>query len=231
MPPLHRHQLVHLTAQGWHQVQAQATDAEARTCIAHWAARRLPLVVTRQLRCDGAAKPDELAVGLAAPIAWQRRRIGLTVARADVAWFDEFPRIESLLPELRGRGREEVRRLCVALSSLNARARVYGSHGWQLLSGLSYVHPRSDIDVWIAVADAGHADAVVVVLDAFGHERAPRLDGELLFPDGRAVSWREWRAWRAGRCSAILTKTLTGAALTQAPAAEAIGTGKETVPW
>jgi len=233
MPPLHRHQLVHLTAHGWlqAQAQAQATDAEARTCIAHWAARRLPLVVTRQARCDGPARVDQLAVGLAAPIAWQRRRIALTVARSGVAWFDEFPGLESLLPQCRGRSREGLRRLCLALSALKARARVYGSHGWQLVSGLSCVHTRSDIDLWIAVADAIHADAVVAVLQSFGHERLPRLDGELLFPDGRAVAWREWAAWRAGRCRTILTKTLTGTALMEARGMDVVDAGAAAVPW
>ena len=41
----------------------------------------------------------------------------------------------------------------------------------------------------------------------------PRLDGELRFPDGAAVAWREWEAWRAGRSRAVLVKRLDGCSL------------------
>ena len=55
----------------------------------------LPVVVTRQpLLPDGAA--DGIAVGISAPQRWERRRIALRVRRADVAYFDEFPRIDQI---------------------------------------------------------------------------------------------------------------------------------------
>jgi phosphoribosyl-dephospho-CoA transferase len=214
--PLHRHQLVRLTDDGWRAVCERPWDADARACLAHWAARRLPLVVTRQ--APSSEQPDDVSVGLAAPTCWQRRRMALSVERKHVAWFDEFPRADELAPSLPMRRRADWRRLCFSLSELGARTRVYGSHGWQLVSDLSYVHPRSDVDLWVAVADAAHADAVAAVLGAFDAVQGPRLDGELLFPDGRAFAWREWQAWRAGRCSSILTKTLTGATLVRARA-------------
>ena len=163
-------------------------------------------------------------MGLAAHLGWQRRRIALSVERRHVAWFDEFPRADEFTPVLSPRRREAWRGLCVSLSSLGATTRVYGSHGWQLLSGLSCVHPGSDVDLWAAVSDAEHADAVAAVLACFDDPRAPRLDGELCFPDGRAFAWREWQAWRAGRCRAILGKTLNGASLVHA-------IDEDAVPW
>ena len=48
MVALCRHQLVHLNAAGWAAVQQRPWDGEDRACLAHWAATRLPLVVTRQ---------------------------------------------------------------------------------------------------------------------------------------------------------------------------------------
>lgn len=217
MTPLHRHQLVRLSDAGWRTVRARPWDAEAQACLAHWAARRLPLVVTR--RAPEAGDSDDLALGLAAPLAWQRRRLALAAPRRHVAWFDEFPRADALARALPPRGRAAWGRLCAALASLGATTRVYGSHGWQLVSGLPYVHARSDVDLWAAVGDAAQADQVAALLEAFDAPGAPRLDGELVFPDGRAVAWREWRAWRAGSCRAILTKMLSGAALVQAPEA------------
>ena len=85
------------------------------------------------------------------------------------------------------------------------------------MSELGDVHAQSDIDLWAGVDSVRHADAVAAELERYVVPDAPRLDGELIFPDGRAVAWREWRAWRAGRCRAVLAKTLTGAALYEAP--------------
>jgi len=135
------------------------------------------------------------------------------VRRAQVERFGEFPSIEALRPTLP----RAWQALCASLAALRAPARVHGSHGWQLLSGLAYVHATSDIDLCCAVDDAAHADAVASALQDF--RAAARLDGELCFPDGRAVAWREWQAWRAGRCRALLVRTLNGASLVQTWAA------------
>lgn len=216
MPPLHRHQLVRLSDAGWRRILDRPWDVPARACVAHWAARRLPLVVTQQrseLVVDG-----ELALGLAAPLCWQRQRIALCVDHRHVAAFDEFPRVDELALG------SAWTRLCTALAALGATTRVYGSHGWQRLSGLAYVHARSDVDLWTSVGDDEHADAVSAALETFDSPHAPRLDGELLLPDGRAFAWREWRAWRAGRTRAILAKTSSGASLVGSSAAAATAT-------
>ena len=216
MTPLHRHQLVHLSDAGWQGVLARPWDEVAAECLQHWAGARLPLVITQQASGRAGTHDDTLAVGLAAPLCWQRRRIALSVQRADVAWFDEFPLADRLAPALPLAVRPAWKQLCRALATAGATARVYGSHGWQLVSGLPCVRAGSDVDLWLAVADAPQADAVVAVLDAFGAERAPRLDGELVFPDGRAVAWREWQRWRAGRCRSVLAKSLQGPVVLQA---------------
>jgi phosphoribosyl-dephospho-CoA transferase len=214
--PLHRHQLVHLSDAGWQDVLARPWDETAAECLQHWAGARLPLVITRQVSGHGGVRESELALGLAAPVCWQRRRIALSVRPADVAWFDEFPLADRLAAALPAAAREAWRQLCGSLAKAGATARVYGSHGWQLVSGLPCVRAGSDVDLWLAVPDAAQADAAVAVLDGFGAERAPRLDGELVFPDGRAVAWREWQHWRAGRCRSVLAKSLQGPALLQA---------------
>lgn len=90
-----------------------------------------------------------------------------------------------------------------------APARVFGAFAWQHLSGLPYVHARSDIDLLWQVDDAWQADLLVERLQhwesAYGH----RVDGELCLVDGGAVNWREY----AGRSREVLVKRLDGAAL------------------
>ena len=102
--------------------------------------------------------------------------------------------------------------LCSALETLGAEIRVYGSHGWQQLTGLAYLRDGSDIDLLVAIDSPRQADAAVALLNCMPLS-APRLDGELVFGHGRAVAWREWAKWRAGGTTQLLVKHLHGAML------------------
>ncbi|TMH02825.1 MAG: malonate decarboxylase holo-[acyl-carrier-protein] synthase [Betaproteobacteria bacterium] len=225
--PLHRHQLAWLTPAGWDRIRQRAWDDVADACLAHWAEQLLPLVVTRQTACG--AGPDAIAMGLPAPGRWERRRLVLGVPRADVLYFDEFPRAEQVVKLLPEPSRAEWRRLCAGLHACGAVARVHGSHGWQYLTGLDHVRSSSDVDVWIAVSDAGQADAVARQLHSFPCAR-PRLDGELVFDGGNAVAWREWLAWRAGGAKALLVKHLNGSSLSRQPSLRDAVSVAEAVP-
>jgi phosphoribosyl-dephospho-CoA transferase len=209
MGPLHRHQLAHLSAAGWQRLLSGGWDAEARDCLAHWAAHSLPLVVTRQREDDDGAS---LALGLCAPRQWNHRRLALRVDRAEVLYFDEFPRLDQVVTQLPQSARAPARQLALALRACGATARVYGSHGWQHLTGLAHVRDGSDLDVWVGVHGVPQADAVTAALNAFA-STSRRLDGELVFDGDRAVAWREWLAWRSGRAQTLLVKRLRGAAL------------------
>ncbi|SCK41068.1 phosphoribosyl-dephospho-CoA transferase [Variovorax sp. HW608] len=213
MMPLRRHRLAFLSDAGWAGVRARAWDAQAQACIDHWAAHRLPLVVTRQPADASGDRP--IALGLPAPLQWDRRRLAVQVPRNALAWFDEFPRFgdaAGLLPRI---PRAAWRMLGRQLAACDASARIYGAYGWQLLTGLPYVRESSDIDLWIGVRDAEQADTVAHHLERFA-PRHPRLDGELVFEDGTAVAWREWHAWRAGRARHLLVKRLHGASMADA---------------
>ncbi len=211
MRALHRHQLVGLTDAGWQRVLAGSRDAQAQDCLAHWAQRRLPLVVTRQRPQAGRA----VCLGLPAPGRWERRRIALAVPAAHLAQHQAFPPASALAPLLCAAQRRPWRALCGGLAACGVAARVYGSHGWQLLTGLDHLRPGSDIDLCIAVEGPAQADAVAVLLQSWSD--GLRLDGELVFAGDRAVAWREWLAWRAGRTASLLVKQLDGVALADAP--------------
>jgi phosphoribosyl-dephospho-CoA transferase len=204
---LRRHDLVWLSAQGWDRVMQEAADDQASRCLAHWFGQRLPLVVGRQ---DLGA--TELSLGLAAPLQWDKRKLALRAPRACVLYQNCFPRALDVRTLLPFRLRDDWIELCNRLSGLGANPRVYGSYGWQRITQLEYLTRQSDLDLLLSVSDGADADRVAQCLDAFRWE-GPRIDGELLFPDGNAVAWREWLRWRRGDAGEVLVKSSHAVAL------------------
>ena len=205
---LHRQQLVRLSVDGWSRVLRQPRDAEARACLGLWAERGLPLVVTRQPPSHG----ELLATGLPAPARFGRRRLAVAVAPGDVLFLDEFPSATAVARLLPRSVAVTWRALLAELGANDCAARVYGGYGWQALTRMAYVHAESDVDLLLPVTSSAHADAVAQVLASAAWD-GPRLDGELLLPDGAAVAWREWREHREGRVAQVLVKRLRSVAL------------------
>ena len=229
---LRRHQLVGLSQAGWQQVLAQDWSDDQRNCLQHWTRHGLPLVLARQALAwqdppcrDGPSRRDGspcwvdlLALGLPTPSRWGRQRLSLRVSLSAVQYFDELPSAAEVVPLLPAPQRDAWLGLCSDLGRLGLQPQVYGSFGWQQLTGLSYLRPSSDIDLLLPVDGPAQADAAAATLAGSGFAQ-PRLDGELVFADGSAVAWREWQAWRAalnrpgGDGSQILVKRLDGVTL------------------
>jgi phosphoribosyl-dephospho-CoA transferase len=91
---------------------------------------------------------------------------------------------------------------------------VFGSLLWQHLTGLGYLSPHSDLDVlWPVPADF---DVLSLVFSIAEIQRAARLriDGEVIFPDGSAVNWRElWNAHQTADQATVLAKSMEGVRL------------------
>lgn len=218
MARLKRHQLVRLTPAGWAGVQQSHAGPHraAQACLAHWATHDLPLVVTRQ----DSAPPGQVALGLAAPLRWDRLRLAVQVPRAALRVAEPFPAVSELTEALPASRRPAWVGLCQALAALGVVARVHGSHGWQLITGERCVRDASDLDLSLQVERTDQAEAAVSLLDqAWPGPDAPRLDGELTDPAGNAVAWREWLAWRRGGVTELLVKNLEGVALRPGPQA------------
>jgi len=230
MKPLRRHQLVWLDEFGWYRVLAAASSsasmsgqqpagaAPALDCLEHWAQQRWPLVVTLQSVEPPADMSDApLALGLPAPARWGRLPIGVSASSRGVARQDEFPLLATLIPSLPAAAQAGGRSLCEGLAQLGVEARAYGSYGWQQLTGLEYVHSRSDLDLLLDVASGTQADQVCAKL----RDAQPgllRIDGELSFEDGRSVAWREWLGFRSGQTDRVLVKRIAGTTLEDAAA-------------
>ena len=205
---LRRQQLLRLSGEGWARVLDASWEPAARQCLALWAARGLPLVVTRQ----PAPAADTLATGLPAPARFRRLRLAVAVMPRHVMFLDEFPAAGAVARLLPRPCASAWHALLASLAVAGCAPRVYGGHGWQVLTRLAYVHAASDVDLLLPVVSSAQADAVARLL-ANAAWTGPRLDGELLFPDGAAVAWREWLAHREGRTAQVLVKRLHGVGL------------------
>ncbi len=199
----HRNQLVWLSEAAWQQQLARPWDAQASSILAHWHSAHLPLVVCRQRVAES---PQTISLGLPAPLQWERRKLALEVVAADIARIGDFPLLNAGL--LAPTDAAALENFLHHLAVLQVPARVYGSYGWQVLTGLPCVRDRSDLDLSIPVPDLDTAGQVVWLLR--GLHLACRVDGELLFPDGQAVAWREYAQLIGGKAQQVLVKHRSG---------------------
>jgi phosphoribosyl-dephospho-CoA transferase len=152
-------------------------------------------VVARQ---RGGVADERICVGLPAPTRWERRRLALDVASGDVSKIGFFPLLSGVLPNLP-----------VDLSGFQVR--VYGSYGWQAITGQDYVHAASDMDVLVNARTLAEAFKISTAINSWS---APcRVDGEVVFPSRHAVAWRELLQAQAGAVGQVLVKQRQSAAL------------------
>jgi phosphoribosyl-dephospho-CoA transferase len=178
--------------------------------LTDWLAAGRPVIVARSLAGD---PQDSLRLGLALP---DKRRIGFVAHTDDVVDIIAPPDLDHACAAAPTQWRP---RLEQVRGNLTALCRIYGSLAWEIRSGLSYVRPHSsDLDMLIQVDSPAQADAQTEVLAGLDQaEAVPRLDGELIFPDGAATAWREWRGGgdqvmvKAHRRLAVMMRAQTGA--------------------
>jgi phosphoribosyl-dephospho-CoA transferase len=206
----HRNRLVWLTEAAWAMALLRPWDAEALVTLRHWRLSELPLVVASNGASDS---PDTISLGLPAPTQWGRRKYRLQVELQSVLRVGDFPLLADVVRS-REAGDASPNELA-ALQRVQAvtpqNARVYGSYGWQCLTGMPYLRETSDLDLRIGVTDHIAARALVRTLAEL--ELPFRLDGELAFSDGSAIAWREYWIWAQGRTEQVLVKNRTSLAL------------------
>lgn len=193
MPPtdargFERHMLVWLSAEGWSAAQA-TTQPQHKLAFKLWQTQDWPLIVRRT---DTDAAPDQICLGLPLPPdedTGEKIRIAL---RANVGYISKAAPALELAAVLRS-AESPWRAPLTALEhdAAGMHLRVYGSMAMQAITQLPYVSPTSDVDILFHPASRRQLDDGVSVLDRHGALMA--LDGEIVFPGGAAVSWKEWR--------------------------------------
>lgn len=199
MNTLVRNQLRCVDSAGWALIEAHEWDAQAHTIFSHWRTHQLPLVVCRQ---SAETLPDHVCMGLPSPQQWSRRRVALTVCLDHLTAHADFPTLAQVVQA--NHWGSAVIELSDAITQLGAKAHVYGSHGWQWLTELTYLHETSDLDLSMTVNSWEMASQLVQRLANTSIHC--RVDGEIVFPQGKAIAWRELYQLIQGKTSQVLMK-------------------------
>jgi phosphoribosyl-dephospho-CoA transferase len=88
---------------------------------------------------------------------------------------------------------------------------VFGSLAMQTLTGERYLGDSSDIDLLLRPRD--HAQLAAGLALVASHAGRLPLDGEIEFPLGHAVSWKEWLGACTDPADRVLAKRLDAVAL------------------
>ncbi|HEY0588089.1 MAG TPA: malonate decarboxylase holo-[acyl-carrier-protein] synthase [Pseudoduganella sp.] len=205
-----RHDLAWLTGDGWQELLATAPlGTPAYAAVARWADAGWPLVVRRRdaapdtaadtaphaIPAAGVGRHD-VCLGLAAPpdpITGAKLRLPLRVQAKHIARHSAPLPPDAVEHSLPPRWRTPFAHLARDSAGLNLR--IFGSLALQALTGLAYLRDTSDIDLLFRPRDSAELDGGTLLLAS--HLDNLPLDGEIVFPSGQAVSWKEWFTARA----------------------------------
>ena len=183
-----RHDWVQL-GEGWEGHLRAPLSAENSQEVESWRRRGLPLVVARRQPADS---ENDLRLGLALP---DKRRIGVHVAASSAVAHAGPPTLAAALASAPAGWRPLLGAVVRLGKALEVPICVFGSLAWQHWSGQEYVRPGSDIDLLFAPRRWTEVERLLAELQFLcGPGAVPRLDGEVLLPDGGAVAWRELAA-------------------------------------
>ena len=187
---LARHDLVWLHPDGWRRLRCSLPDAQ-RQAIDRWCSADWPVTVRRQ---DADVGPDEACLGITMPrndAAGTRTRVSLCCRQADIQRAARPISLDAadvaILPQWVPAWQAWQR----SVREAGLEVRVFGSLALEVLTGQPYLTDRSDIDL-LFFPNSLEQLRVGITLFATCVEQLP-LDGEIVFPSGRAVAWKEWR--------------------------------------
>lgn len=206
-----RHDLVWLTSRGWQRVRSGAPQA-ALSALDRWRDGGWPAVVRRT---EAGMLPGEVAIGFPLPPRPEdggKLKFGCAVEMSDIGRRTRALPLVGALDAVPTQWREGLEALERQAADAGVSLSVYGSVALAALTGQYYLTPLSDIDVLLQPQTRRQ---LMIGLDLLSwHAGILPLDGEVVFPDGRAVAWKELRAAFAGAPGTrVLTKGLDRIAL------------------
>ena len=182
-----RHDLVWLSAQGWEQIRPQIPLAWHSESL-RWQYGDWPLVVTRR---DHHLPSEQLNLGLVfLQPDGSTQACRVAVSSHHITGHQPCLALHSILSHVLPEWQPGLQALHQAGREAGITVRVYGLAAWQFLTGLSYLQPDTEIRLLFRPQDQEHLVSGLTILRHFSSSLP--LRGEIVFPGGAAVSWREW---------------------------------------
>ncbi|MGW8277590.1 malonate decarboxylase holo-[acyl-carrier-protein] synthase [Xanthomonas axonopodis] len=191
-----RHALVWLRE----DAQWQAVTPGALPRLQQWFGAGLPAVVARG---DGSQAPGTLRLGVPLPPSEGKQRLALQAHVAGIARCTAPLTLDAVMPHAPIAVQPALQALLARAHAHALHPHVFGSFAWQALTGLTYVHAQSDLDLLWSIQTPEQACAVLTLVQRWEQQHGLRADGELRLPDDNAVNWREY----AGNAQQVLVKS------------------------
>jgi phosphoribosyl-dephospho-CoA transferase len=181
-----RHDLVWLSDQAWSDIFSRQTQNSED--LQRWQHEEWPAVV---LRRDADAADDEVCIGFDLSLTDGRKPYIFARTRVEnIIEHQSSLSLSTVIPVAPVAWQAALRELNLEATAAGVRLRVYGALALQFLTGLNYLDTNSRIDILFRPQDHKHLVAGLTLLQRY-RGQIP-LDGEVIFPRGQAVSWKEW---------------------------------------
>ncbi|WP_050478199.1 malonate decarboxylase holo-[acyl-carrier-protein] synthase [Herbaspirillum rhizosphaerae] len=204
-----RHSLVWLSERGWQDAASTLPDQHRRHAL-QWQTQDWPALVRRQ---DADCPVDEICLGVALPpdAEGHKLRLPLRVAKEHVRLVRDPLEIRDVISHVTPSWRDGLRQLDGEVAAQGLSVSVYGSLALQALTGQAYLRASSDIDLLFRPLSESQLTEGMHLLER--HAQTLPLDGEVVFPDDAAVSWKEWAQARRHPDNRVLLKRSRDVAL------------------
>lgn len=179
--------------------------------VKEWAGQGWPVMVRRAMDGDD---PAMVPIGIPLPPAAGKLRIGLLVPERAITAHAAPPALRVAKDAVPVSWKPTIAGLIEIGAEHGVDPRTFGSLLWQHETGLTYLSATSDLDLLWPVADGCDIRALLDGIASVEQAAPVRIDGEVVFADGRAVNWRElWTAIREEKVGTVLVKTNGGVSL------------------
>jgi phosphoribosyl-dephospho-CoA transferase len=203
-----RHDLLHVAPDVWAAALARCPSLADPPLIRVWADRGWPVIVRRR---GEAEDPHLVPIGVPLPPMAGKRRVALLIPPNGVLQHSLPPSLHKMAKAADPDWRSTIDALVDVGARSGVEPAAFGSLLWQHLTGLAYLSPRSDLDVLWSIPADFDVHSLVCRIGEVQRDATVRIDGEIIFPDGTAVNWRElWNAYQATEGTTVLAKTMEG---------------------
>lgn len=186
---LARHDLVWLDPRTAQDIAVD--DVRLLPLVEQWVTAGHPAVVRRQDGSPAVGESAPVALGIPLPTRLGRLRLAFQVPARVIRQRAQMPLLVEAIASAPQRLREILRHVEGRLANANMQTRTYGSLGWQHITGETYLHSGSDVDILMEPNGILDRQEVVRAFADLAALDAPRFDGEFLAAADRAVAWRE----------------------------------------